>query len=252
MTGALSFASAGLSHVGRVRTVNEDAWLARPELGLWAVADGMGGHARGDLASRTIVEALDRLPHPGDARAHLRAVEVALAEAHAQLQSLAGAAGDICGSTVATLLAFDRHYAVVWAGDSRIYRRRGGRLEQLTRDHSLVQELVDDGRLSPEAAGLHPLRSRITRALGMAGPLLPECRQGELAAGDLFLLCTDGLLAHLDEPAIDALLAGQAPEAAATALVDATLAAGAVDNVTLVLVTADAAPVPDRTWPGQG
>lgn len=251
MTTAIRCRSVGLSHVGRVRRLNEDAWLARPDLGLWAVADGMGGHSRGDLASRTIVAALDRLSPPADAASHLRAVEAALAEAHAALHRLARDAGDVCGSTVAVLLAFERRFAVLWAGDSRIYRRRMGCFERLTRDHSLVEEMVERGLLAPEAARVHPWRNRITRAVGIEGPLALECRQGELATGDLYLLCSDGLTGHLDDAEIAALLAGQPPKAAARALVEATLAVGAEDNVTVVLVAVEA-PAETMTWPGRG
>jgi protein phosphatase len=251
MTAVIVYRSVGLSHVGRVRRLNEDAWLARPDLGLWAVADGMGGHSKGDLASRTIVEALDQLPPPADAASHLRAVETALAEVHAALHHLARDTGDICGSTVAVLLAFERRFAVLWAGDSRVYRRRAGRFERLTRDHSLVEEMVESGLLSPEAARIHPWRSRITRAVGIEGPLALERRQGELAAGDLYLLCSDGLTEHLDDAEIGALLAGCLPEAAARALVEATLAAGASDNVTVVLVAVEAS-AETMTWPGRG
>jgi serine/threonine protein phosphatase PrpC len=250
MTAAFACRSTGLSHVGRVRRLNEDAWLARPDLGLWAVADGMGGHRRGDLASRTIVEALGRLPPPTDAPAHLRAVEAALSGVHAVLHRVArDETGDVCGSTVAVLLAFERHFAVLWAGDSRVYRLRARRLERLTRDHSLVEELMASGRLDAEAARVHPLRNRITRAVGVEGPLLLERRQGELAAGDLFLLCSDGLTGHLDDETIAGHLAGQEPETAAVTLVEATLAEGASDNVTVVLVAVEEATA--ATWPGR-
>lgn len=247
MSAGRSFRSAGLSHVGLVRSTNEDAWLARPDIGLWAVADGMGGHARGDVASATIVSALARLPAPADARGHLHGVETALKAAHAELQRLAAGTCDICGSTVAVLLAFDRHFAVLWAGDSRVYRLRAGRLELLTRDHTLVQAMVDQGQLPPEAARLHPLRNRITRALGMPGPLELERCQGEIRPNDMFLLCTDGLTSHLDDEALAARLAAEGVQAGSI-LIQATLTAGAADNVTVVLVAATLEC--GQTWPG--
>ena len=247
MSDGLVVLTAGLSHKGLVRDGNEDAWLARPEIGLWAVADGMGGHERGDVASAAIVAALARLPPPADARAHLRGVEAALQAAHAELQALAARAETICGSTVAALLAFDRHYVVLWAGDSRIYRLRAGRLEQLTRDHSLVQAMVEAGELTPEAAASHPWRNRITRALGMPGLLELAGAPGELLAGDRFLLCTDGLTAHVGDAVLAGSLATADPGTAARALIDATLAVGATDNVTVVVL---AASDPGLTWPG--
>jgi serine/threonine protein phosphatase PrpC len=248
MTGAIAFRSAGLSHVGLVRDHNEDAWLARPEIGLWAVADGLGGHARGEAASAAIVAALARLPAPPDAPAHLRAVEAALAAAHAEIQALAAGEADICASTVAALVAHDRYYAVLWAGDSRVYRLRAGRLERLTRDHSLVQELVDGGRLAPAEADGHPMRNRITRALGLPGPLGLDRAQGELADGDVFLLCTDGLTGLVDEATTLRLLGAEGEDRGAQALIAAALEAGGDDNVTVVLVRADGV---EATWPGR-
>lgn len=253
MTASLTCHSAGLSHVGLVRSHNEDAWLARPDLGLWAVADGMGGHARGDLASSMIVEALGRLAPAADAPAHLRAVEEALRSVHAALHQVPGTAGDICGSTVVALLVFGSHYAVVWSGDSRAYRLRAGRLKRLTRDHSPVQEMVSQGLLTADAARVHPLRHRITHAVGTGSEekLHLERQQGELLCGDLFLLCSDGLTGEVEDGAITRLLlANPAPETAAGALVEAALAAGGSDNVTVVLVAVrENEPDLDGTWP---
>jgi serine/threonine protein phosphatase PrpC len=245
----LGFRSAGLSHVGRVRALNEDAWLARPELGLWAVADGMGGHARGDLASRTVVDALARVPPPLDAPGFLRAVENALAGAHAALRHVAADTGELCGSTVVALLAFGGHCAFVWAGDSRIYRLRGGRLQRLTRDHSVVEELVERGLITAGEARVHPFRNQITRAVGIDGELDLQRGQGDLAGDDLYLLCSDGLTAHLDDAAIAEVLSSGAPETAARGLVDLTLAAGASDNVTVVVVRLENDA--ETTWPGR-
>lgn len=247
MSDDLTFRSAGLTHVGHVREHNEDAWLARPESGLWAVADGLGGHARGEVASAAIVAALARLPAPVDAPGHLRAVEAALAAAHAEIQALGEATGDLCASTVVVLVAFDRHYAVLWAGDSRVYRLRAGTLERLTRDHSLVQELVDEGSLSPTDAESHPMRNRITRAVGLAGPLELDRAQGELLGNDLFLLCSDGLTGLVDEATMLRLLGTEADDLGAAALVQAALAAGGTDNVTVVLAQAEDR---EKTWPG--
>jgi serine/threonine protein phosphatase PrpC len=230
-----------MSDVGLVRTLNEDAWVARPEIGLWAVADGMGGHAKGDVASRAIIDALSGLPRPVDAPRHLRTAEDAVRAVHLRLRKLAGPGG-VIGSTVALLLTFDGHFAVAWAGDSRVYRLRDGRLEQLSHDHSLVQELVDRGALAPEAAKDHPFRNQITRAVGSGTELHLDHEQGRLEAGDVFLLCTDGLTTHVGEARIAACLAGRAPEAAVRDLVDAALAEGGTDNVTVVVVALDEDP----------
>lgn len=239
MTGSFRFLCAGASHVGLVRSINEDAWAALPESGLWVVADGMGGHARGDVASRMVVDALRALAVPEDARTLRRAVEEALGAVNGQLQAMS-AGGEICGATVVALLAHGRHFLVLWAGDSRAYRLGAGGLACLTRDHSLVQELVERGELDAGEARHHPLGNRITRAVGAAGELVLDAVQGELAAGDVFVLCSDGLTKHLDDAEIGAGLAAATPDEAAAALIERTLARGAGDNVTvLVLAVAD-------------
>jgi protein phosphatase len=243
MTQLWSMDYAGASHVGLVRTVNEDAWLARPEAGIFAVADGMGGHQRGDLASRMVIDALGALPPAPDARTMRERVEQALAAVDRDLQ--ATEPGMISGSTVVVLLICERHYAVLWAGDSRAYRAGAGEFELMTRDHNMAQVLVDSGELAPEAARAHRLANRITRAVGAMPDLQLEGTHGELRSGNSFLLCSDGLTRHIEDAEIEAALAGMEPQAAVDHLVELTLARGAGDNVTAVVLrvrdTAEAA-----------
>ena len=231
----LIFRSAVRSHVGHVRTLNEDSLLDCPELGLWAVADGMGGHELGDRASRLITARLGELPPAPDAPTLARMVQAALGQCHEELQRFGGP-DRVCGSTVVVLLVFAEHFAGMWAGDSRLYRLRAGRLEQLSRDHSLVQELVERGELAPEAARRHPLRSRITRAIGVGEGLEVEVVQDRVIAGDLFLLCSDGLTGELEDAEIEAVMRTAELEAAAEELLARTLARPARDNLTLILV----------------
>jgi len=235
MTGFWSLECAGISHVGQVRRVNEDAWLARPEAGLFAVADGMGGHQRGDVASRMVVDALAGLPPAPDARTMRERVEAALAAVNRGLQPVEGKG--VSGSTVVVLLLCGRHFAVLWAGDSRVYRAGPDGFVQVTRDHSLAQELVDSGGLAQEDARGHRLSNRINRAVGAAPDLVLEGAQGELKAGDVFLLCSDGLTRHVEDAEIRAALEGLSPRAAADHLLDTTLARGAADNVTAVVLS---------------
>jgi serine/threonine protein phosphatase PrpC len=234
MTQLWSVDYAGASHVGLVRTINEDAWLARPEAGIFAVADGMGGHQRGGLAARMVIDALAALPPAPDARSMRERVELALAEVDRDLQTTEP--GEISGSTVVVLLICERHFAVLWAGDSRAYRAGAGGFELMTRDHNMAQVLVDSGELAPEAARGHRLASRITRAVGAVPDLLLEGMHGELQSGDSFLLCSDGLTRHVEDAEIEAVLAGMEPRAAADHLVELTLARGAGDNVTAVVL----------------
>jgi protein phosphatase len=225
---------AGASHPGRIRTVNEDAWLARPETGIFAVADGMGGHQRGDVASRMVIDGLARLPPAPDARSMREQVELVLAGVDQDLQS--SDPGDVSGSTVVVLLICELHFAVLWAGDSRAYRIGGDGFVLMTRDHNMAQVLVDSGELAPEAARGHRLANRVTRAVGAATDLLLEGTQGELRAGDSFLLCSDGLVRHVEDTEIHTALEQMTPAAAADHLLELTLARGAKDNVTVVVL----------------
>ena len=234
MTDLWSVDCAGVSHAGHVRGSNEDAWLARPETGVFAVADGMGGHRQGEVASRMVIDALGALPPAPDARTMRERVETALVSVNRDLQSAPGAG--ISGSTVVVLLMCGRHFAVLWAGDSRAYRTGPEGFAPLTRDHRLVQQLVEAGSLTPEAARTHRLSNRITRAVGAAPDLLLDGMQDELKPGDVFLLCSDGLTQHVDDDEIRAVLESLEPQAAAERLLELTLARGATDNVTAVVL----------------
>jgi serine/threonine-protein phosphatase Stp1 len=233
----MQFQCAAQTHIGLRRKLNEDSLLDRSDIGLWAVADGMGGHQRGDHASRLVAARLEALPATVGGPNLLRAVDAALGACHRELQATT-APGEICGCTVVLLLVADTDFACLWAGDSRLYRLRAGRLERLTRDHSFVQGLVDRGQLSPDAARSHPWRHRITRAVGVGERLELDAIQGRILAGDVFLLCTDGLTGELEDAEIERVLAGAPPEEAADRLLERVLARGAKDNVTIVIVAA--------------
>jgi protein phosphatase len=232
--------SAALSHVGLVRQINEDACLEQPERGLWAVADGMGGHAAGDVASRLVVETLGNLPPADsltqfvtDAADSLQAVNQQL-RAEAELRDV-----PIIGSTVVVLLARDRHCVCLWAGDSRIYLFRDGGLSQLTRDHSQIEELKSSGTISPEDALLHPARNLITRAIGAADTLELDDEAMEVRDGDMFLLCSDGLSNEVSEQEMrSALISGNCRQAAESLLALA-LERGGHDNISVVVVCAE-------------
>src|SRR5574341_1441089 len=202
------FASGAATHVGRVRKLNEDSYLDRADLGLWAVADGMGGHDAGDHASRLTVAALGQIPLPSGAPAFLSSVKAALRAVNAELRREAAGRGPgrIIASTVVTLLAYGQHYACVWAGDSRLYRLRDETLLQISRDHSHVQELVEVQLLSPQEARNHPYSNVVTRAVGAADELELETCHDRLRPGDLFLLCSDGLSKEVEDDEIRAIL----------------------------------------------
>ena len=237
-TGRPRWFSAGATDQGRVRNVNQDAYLDRPELGLWAVADGMGGHAEGAHASRAIVDALAALPYTALLGRRARAIIAALRRVNRELQNYAAAIqADIIGSTVVALVLARDHAAVLWTGDSRVYRLRDGHLDCLTNDHSQVQWLVDEGLLAPELAETHPSANVLLRAIGSEEELKVDYRLERLQAGDRFLLCSDGLYRELDAAAITRVLDSGAPAQSAPELVRLACEHGGRDNVTAVVVS---------------
>jgi serine/threonine-protein phosphatase Stp1 len=236
----IRFRSWAVSHPGAVRDHNEDSFVDRPEVGLWAVADGAGGHNSGEVASAMIKQALERVPAGLSASEMIAEVRAAIADTHSALLAEAARRGPqiMIASTVAVLLAHAEHYACLWAGDSRVYLLREGELYQLTRDHSLVQEMVDAGVVRPENAESHPRANVITRAVGADGDALElEKIVDRILPGDRFLLCSDGLFKAL--PACDvANLLDPAETSPADALIEAALRARATDNVTAIAVEA--------------
>jgi serine/threonine protein phosphatase PrpC len=236
--------SAAASHPGMVRLCNEDNVLSRPALGLWAVADGMGGHQAGDVASRIVVEALARVDAAESPARLLQACEAALASANQGVRSLAQSQGlGIIGSTVATLLVYGRHFACVWSGDSRIYLARQHRMIQLTRDHTEAQDLLDRGVLTPAEARVWPRREVITRAIGVSEQAELEQIYGHVEPGDVFVLCSDGLTTHVEADEILAIVDSKDAATACQELIDLTLSRGAHDNVTVVVIRYGVAPV---------
>jgi serine/threonine protein phosphatase Stp1 len=234
------FEGIARTHVGCRRKINEDAMLSRPDLGLWAVADGMGGHEAGEVASALVVEMLGKgQPNPILA---VRAVSArgALQEANRELLAMAAASDEArsIGSTIVLIAADAYAFTCLWAGDSRAYLAREGVLKQLTRDHSLVQQLVDAGDLEPAAAALHPNANIITRAVGAAPDLVIDGVEGDIRAGDVFLLASDGLTRLLSDTEMLAGLQAADLEKAADALVETCLARQAPDNVTFIMLKA--------------
>ncbi len=232
--GAERFLSWATTDVGTVRSHNEDALVNRPDLGLWAVADGAGGHARGDVASRMIVEALEAIPPDLTAGEMLAEVRQRMTDVDAALrESQNGDTHEVSASTVVVLIARGDHFACLWAGDSRAYLLRDGEMTQITRDHSLVQEMVDAGAISADEAEHHPSANVITRAVGSDGEFDLDKVTSRLLPGDRFMLCSDGLCKVVPEPEMAELLAREGPT---ERLVAAALAHHSRDNVTAVAV----------------
>jgi serine/threonine protein phosphatase PrpC len=236
----LRFRSAARTDAGAVRTHNEDAFLDRPEARLWAVADGMGGHQDGAAASRLVTEALSDLGGFSSGYAFLTGVSEAIAGANRALVARAAefSEGGVTGATVVALLVEEAHAACVWAGDSRAYHLDSAGLHRLTRDHSLLQELVDSGALSVEAAAIDRRGNIVTRAVGAAAELELDRAFAAVAPGDRFLLCSDGLTGMVSDEEIAEALKASDPDASADLLLALALGRGATDNVTLVVIEA--------------
>lgn len=238
----MQFHSWSTTHQGAVRTYNEDRFVDRPELGLWAVADGAGGHQAGDVASSMIAAALDAMPAGLAAAELLAQVRLRITDTHAALCAEAArrGPGTIIASTVVVLVARDAHFACLWAGDSRAYLLRDGAMTQISRDHSLVQELVDAGEIRAEDAEGHPQANVITRAVGAETDAFELDKvSGRLLPGDRFLLCSDGVCKTLPDAMIATLLGSPAGVPVTEVMIAAALARGATDNVTAVGVEAN-------------
>ena len=231
------WSSGGASDAGKIRQINQDAFLDRPDLGLWAVADGMGGHSAGERASRLLVERLGRLGHHELLGTAVEAIRQTLHEVNGQLLREAQDLGrDLIGSTIVILTAVGDHCAILWVGDSRAYRLRQGNFSQLTTDHTQVQQMLAQGLLTAEQTRHHPLAHILARAIGGNSELTVDYHVEALLDGDRFLLCSDGLDKELEPEQIMRLLEGSAPIPTAQALIAAACDAGGRDNVTALVV----------------
>ena len=230
--------SAARTHVGTVRRRNEDAVLERAEIGLWAVADGAGGHERGDYASSRIIAALHHLDRAHSSLSLVEEVKGSLVEVNRDVRAKAATIGPnaLIGSTVAVLLIWDDQCCCLWAGDSRLYRMRAGQLHQLSRDQSHVQDMVDRGEILPEAAVDHPMANIVTNLVGAFDRLVLEERRDRLEPGDFLLLCSDGLSNAVRDVEMAHILIASPLAATADRLIERALDRGARDNVSAVVV----------------
>ncbi|MBA2935131.1 serine/threonine-protein phosphatase [Sphingomonas sp. CGMCC 1.13654] len=226
--------SVSRTHVGRVRAINEDRVLDMSEHRLWAIADGMGGHAAGDAAAEAAIAALQNAALDGQVSAD--SIGAALSEVNRRLRERTRQGSPMSGATIVAMFEKNRAVTILWAGDCRAYRLRDGRLAQLTHDHTIVQELVDSGALDAVQAATHPQANVVTRALGAAEDLRLDRATSDALAGDLFLLCSDGLITA--PIALDKLM--QATPRSLTwnaeSLIAEALSAGGKDNISLLLI----------------
>jgi protein phosphatase len=231
------FETGAATHVGKVRQRNEDSYLTRPETGIWAVADGMGGHEAGDLASQTVIEALKSIQAPASASELLSSCKSRIFDANTRLKEIGlQRGGVIIGTTVTVLLTFDGYFACVWSGDSRMYIVREGKISQVSRDHTEVQDLLMNGIITPEEAETWGGRNVITRAIGVNDAPELEVSTGVLHPDDVFVICTDGLTRHVADDELLQCASTHVSQQACDHLILLTLERGADDNVTVVVV----------------
>lgn len=226
--------SAARTEQGKGRARNEDAFLDRGQSGCWAVADGMGGHGAGHVASRSVVDSLAALPGEGNLDQRIDAVRRCLQRLNRRLSDCD--AHDVMGSTVMVLLLDDRRAACLWAGDSRCYLWRGQRLYQLSQDHSLLRQLMEEQRMSQEQAQAHPDARALTRAVGAGHSLRLEVLELSTRPGDVFLLCSDGVYQGLSHAELGNALGRGTPNQVLDQLFAAALRGPCRDDLTAVVV----------------
>ena len=237
----LSWRSSAKTHVGMVRKINEDAIFSNNEIAIWAVADGMGGHEAGEVASQMIVHAMENLQSSDRLSYFIEYVDHELQKVNRRIQQHSDMilGGQTLGSTVVALIIRGRVGFCLWAGDSRLYQYRAGKLQRLSNDHSKVQELVEQGVLLPEEASHHPESNVITRAVGAFSDLYLDNCVFEVKPDDTFLLCSDGLYNSVSDEEMTGLLNHTDAEQCAQDLIDHALANNANDNVSAIVVRAD-------------
>ena len=230
--------SSGLTHVGCVRTCNEDAYLEMPDSGLWCVADGMGGHHAGDLASQRIIDVLADLAHRFQGPALLQRIKSVLQMVNTELRETARHMGSnvVIGSTVVVLVLEGENYHCFWTGDSRCYLWRNQELQCITRDHTAVSEALAMGYLTPEEAYRHKRGNVLTQAIGAFDEFFVEVESGIIYENDTFLLCTDGLTKVFSDQMIADRLHAPNIGDINSSLINEAVSLGAKDNLTSVML----------------
>lgn len=241
----IAWTSCAKTDVGLVREVNEDAIFEKSDIGLWAVADGMGGHLVGDVASSKIVAALELIDTGSLLSRYVNLVEDTLLDINEKMIEYAQVMYDegTMGSTVVTLIIKDRIGVCLWAGDSRLYRYRNQKLVQLTRDHSQLEDMIEFGLLAREDAGSYAQKNVITRAVGVESPLFLDINIFSTQIGDIFILCSDGLYNVVSDEELVDTLKSRDVDNMATQLIQKALQQGAPDNVSVVVVQGSAGKV---------
>jgi len=233
----ISCLSIARTHEGCIRELNEDAFIERPDIGVWAVADGMGGHEAGDVASRMIMDMLADIPCLDNQAAVIKAISEGLSLSNQRLRQMGRAIGNkIIGCTVVILIVDNMtgRYTILWVGDSRVYRLRKQELIQLTRDHTEAYEMLEQGYITEEEVETHPSADIVTRAIGAEQGLAIDRVEGSVDPEDVYLLCSDGLNKELTDKDIETLLSSDNLVDSSKALIHSALLRKARDNVTVI------------------
>lgn len=231
------------TETGNVRKLNEDAVFCAPKRGIWVVADGMGGYDCGDLASQLVIEVLRDIPTYATLSCMVEDIGDRLRYVNKELLGLATkrGTGTRLGSTVVVMAAINQNMATVWAGDSRLYRLRDGKLKRLTKDHSEVEKLIDLGIVKEDNADNHPAARCLTRAIGVSEKLNLDVVYDSVQKQDVYLMCTDGLNKELDDVAIEETLLVKSDDNASVcdSLIETALQRGGRDNISVVTAIAN-------------
>ncbi len=236
---SFEFETASRTHQGNVRKFNEDSIFTNPNVGIWLVADGMGGHNDGNVASSMIAEAVSAFGEADKTSNLVHDFQLKINSVNRRLLAISN--GDdalLVGSTVVALIIAGDTFSCLWAGDSRCYLIRAGSISQVSHDHTEVQELVDRGTISPQEAKTWPRRNVITRAVGADDGLQLEIVSGIVRHGDSFILCSDGLTGHVSDVEIQETAQWSRSDAACDKLVEMALDRGGKDNVSVIVVHA--------------
>ena len=234
--------SYAITHRGAVRQLNEDAHVEINSHNLWVVADGMGGHEAGEVASQLVVDVIRTQVEKFKLEdLNVSDIVKAIEDANKQLTEYSAQylSNKTAGSTVTALFVKNERYYILWVGDSRAYLLRNSKLTQVSRDHSQVNDLIDEGMISVEEAKNHPLSNVITRAVGVMDEVKVDIVEGDINTGDIFLLCSDGLTGELSDEEICLSLEPSSIIDSGMALMHSSLVRGAKDNVTCILVKYD-------------
>lgn len=235
---SLTISSSAVTDIGNKRLHNEDAYFSSDEKGVWFVADGVGGHNAGDFASQSLVDSVSRFNPEQNLDDSVDTLEYIIHETNDMLVEKAASIDEaaVIGTTIALMVAHRSDAVLLWAGDSRIYRIRAREIEQLTHDHSLINEMIKNGEINPDDPDSYPESNKITRAIGFSKAVQLDHRNISILPGDRYIMCSDGLTKYVDDEEILSTSLDETVDSTTQALLQKALDGGGTDNITIVTV----------------